>query len=245
MKEYIRTGHLVYIIIIAIIVLSFFLVIAFGNTPNASVAMGTASTVSSLILSVIAIVLSLIDVAGQRQSIVDLKETAEKLTTSNVTSQELNKDLMVRLEEITLLRDQLVEQITINTEWKEDIKAILKGNTNDLKPDEYQSLVEKAIKILEKDKDKNENFNANVDIHGVVLQRPNKAMIKRIKEFLNKEYRYGETENMYILTEKIGIEFGISKPIIRTALHELDKQDYLEIYSANDSDIRYVKFKNF
>lgn len=71
MKEYVRTSHLVYIIIISIIVLSFFLVIAFGGTDNASTTMGTASTVSSLILSVIAIVLSLVDVAGQRQSMID------------------------------------------------------------------------------------------------------------------------------------------------------------------------------
>jgi cell shape-determining protein MreC len=108
MKEQVRTGHLVYIII-AIIILSFFLVIAFGGSERASTTMDTASTVSSLILSVIAIVLSLIDVAGQRQSVIDLKETAESLAVSNTHAQNLLEEVTQRLEDIDTLRDILIK----------------------------------------------------------------------------------------------------------------------------------------
>ena len=120
-QGYIRVSHLVYIIIIAIIVLSFFLVIAFGGSDTASTTMGTASTVSSLILSVIAIVLSLIDVAGQRQSLVDLKETAEKLHKTNEIATDVIEEVVQKMLELQHMKDQMVEAITESAEWKKEL----------------------------------------------------------------------------------------------------------------------------
>jgi hypothetical protein len=129
LEKKINVSHLVYIIIIFTIVLSFFLVIAFGGLKNANSIMGTASTVSSLILSVVAIVLSLIDVAGQRQSIVDLKETAEKLNDSNDKSIKQISFLQEKLMEVSDLKEALLEQVNKNLEWKEDITEILIHST--------------------------------------------------------------------------------------------------------------------
>lgn len=140
LEKKINVSHLVYIIIIFIIVLSFFLVIAFGGLENANSMMGTASTVSSLILSVVAIVLSLIDVAGQRQSIVDLKETAEKLKDSNEKSLKQINLLQDKLIEVSDLKEALLNQVNKNLEWKEDIIDIVnqsskKVNDNIEKPE--------------------------------------------------------------------------------------------------------------
>lgn len=145
-EKKINVSHLVYIIIIFIIVLSFFLVIAFGGLRNANSMMGTASTVSSLILSVVAIVLSLIDVAGQRQSIVDLKETAEKLTESNEKSLNQINFLQEKLIEVSNLKEALVNEVNKNLEWKDDITQILnqsrkKVNENIEQPEELKNVI--------------------------------------------------------------------------------------------------------
>jgi|GEM_PF-4477792 len=105
-KGYIRVSHLIYIIIIAVIILAFFLVIAFGGSTNASTTMGTASTVSSLILSVIAIVMTITDLAGQKDTISDLKETAEKFESNLITVNE-------GIEEINNLKDDLMESMRL------------------------------------------------------------------------------------------------------------------------------------
>lgn len=145
MKGYVRVSHLVYLIIIAVIILSFFLVIAFGGLENASTMLGTASTVSSLILSVIAILMSLVDVAGQRQQIVDLKETSEQLALSNKGSQELIENLITKIDQISLLKDSLVEQIKISEEWKEEIKSLVE-NPEGKKPEDLTKTLEEIIK---------------------------------------------------------------------------------------------------
>ncbi|MEK4425886.1 coiled-coil domain-containing protein [Solibacillus sp. FSL K6-1523] len=122
-KGYISIVHLIYIIIISVILLAFILVIAFGNTETANTTMGTASTVSSLILSVIAIVMTITDVAGQRNTVSDIKESAEKLQTNLST---VNKSI----EEIGQLKEDLMESMrAINVSNQSIIKEIstLKG----------------------------------------------------------------------------------------------------------------------
>jgi acyl-CoA synthetase (AMP-forming)/AMP-acid ligase II len=230
MKEHVRTGHLVYIIIIAMIVLSFFLVIAFGGSESASTTMGTASTVSSLILSVIAIVLSLIDVAGQRQSVVDLKETAEKLAETNVKSQQLTDNILLKIEEITLLRDKLIEQINTNNEWKEEIKELLQGT----KPEE---VVEKVKEMIEIDTVNNYGL---AELAGSVTINTSRANLYDVKKFLSTEYKYGETESLYSLINKLAREFSVPRSLSRQVVEELCKMKYLERYEI--SKIPYVKF---
>lgn len=163
MKEYVRTSHLVYIIIIAIIVLSFFLVIAFGNTDNANKTMGTASTVSSLILSVIAIVLSLIDVAGQRQSIIDLKETADKLYESNESASNLIQDLTTKMVELQEFKEQMIQAVKESDEWKKDLVEKIESikQKGDIKTEDLEGIIKKA-----NEKDFN-NYLKNLEIERI------------------------------------------------------------------------------
>ncbi|WP_306010446.1 hypothetical protein [Bacillus sp. MMSF_3328] len=244
MKEYVRTSHLVYIIIIAIIVISFFLVIAFGDTEGASTTMGTASTVSSLILSVIAIVLSLIDVAGQRQSVIDLKETAEKLSETNEGSQEIIGNLMNKLDEITLLRDQLIEQVSNIQEWKDEVKNFIKDKESNNFP-EHQQLIDDLKQLLNSKEDSlTPKLNLGfVSLANLAEETSYTNTTKRIKKYLNKEYKFGETENYKVLIDKIRIEFGHALPTIVRVLDNLAGEGYLEHYSVKSE--RYVRFKAF
>jgi uncharacterized coiled-coil DUF342 family protein len=138
----------VYIIIIFVIVLAFFLVIAFGGSENAGTMMGTASTVSSLILSVIAIVLSLMDVAGQRQSMVDLKETADKLHESNESSAALIQDLTAKMVELQGMKEQMTSAVAESEEWRTELISEIKElkEKGKIENDDLDQLFEKANK---------------------------------------------------------------------------------------------------
>ena len=157
-KGQIRVSHLVYIIIIFVIVLSFFLVIAFGGTDNAGKMMGTASTVSSLILSVIAIVLSLLDVAGQRESMVDLKETADKLQESNESAAALTQELMEKIDDLQDMKEIMVKALAVSDDWRngllEDIKKLTQKG--DFKAEDLEGIIAKAKA--------NENMIPDIDI---------------------------------------------------------------------------------
>jgi hypothetical protein len=231
MKEQVRTGHLVYIIIIAIIILSFFLVIAFGGSENASTTMGTASTVSSLILSVIAIVLSLIDVAGQRQSVIDLKETAESLAVSNTHAQNLLEEVTQKLEDINTLRDILINQSNENAEWRKEISSYIQkldetGDVSKIKSDLESKLKSEPKVPLVK-----------LSLNTAKLKTDN---IFQIKNFINLEYNPGEGENLTILVNKIGQELGLPNVEIHKAITELQKQGFLNIYPGG-----HVGFTNY
>ena len=86
MKKQVSTVHLYYLIIVSTLLISFIAILAFGKNPEAGDQMNVAATVTSIILAVIAIIMTLVDVAGQRQSIIELKETAERLKESNTVA---------------------------------------------------------------------------------------------------------------------------------------------------------------
>lgn len=216
----------------------------YGGGSRAGEMVSFASTLSSIILSVIAIIMTIVDVAGQKKLVIDLKDTAEELSKTNIKSQELNNSIMEKLEEITLLRDQLIDQIKINSEWKEEIKELLQGNTNDLKPEDYQNIVEEAKKIIDKNNKDHFNILGISDIGGSISVSNSNANFKKIKSFLNREYTYGDVENYHILLYKIRMEVGVSISTAKQAIKTLADKDYLEIDNSNDKNI-YVKFKSF
>ncbi|MCI4129755.1 hypothetical protein [Bacillus haynesii] len=89
MRKQVGIVHLVYSIIISLIVITFISILAFGASSDAGNQMNVAATAISIILAVIAILMTLVDVAGQRQAMIDLKDTAESLSESNKRAQEM------------------------------------------------------------------------------------------------------------------------------------------------------------
>lgn len=229
-QGYIRVSHLVYIIIIAVIVLSFFLVIAFGGTENAGTMMGTASTVSSLILSVIAIVLSLIDVAGQRQTMVDLKETADKLHESNESAAVLTQELMTKINDLQDMKEQMVEAVKESDEWRKGLDEWRKGlveeirglkQKDDIKSEDLENLYEKANKSI--------SVNLN-DFKNEIKYNPNKnkkdPQADSVIHYLKNKFELNETlayeEFMNILQNECNVPLSSAKNISKW----LTDQDY-------------------
>ncbi|GLF90017.1 hypothetical protein Saga11_12760 [Bacillus safensis] len=115
--------HVVYGCIIALIIITCILTIAFGGNKDAGNQMNVMATGISVVLAVIAILMTLVDVAGQRQSITEIKETAEKL-----------------MEFQELAQDKITELLRAMSELDE-IKSIMKNNTVEL-----QNYTERLIK---------------------------------------------------------------------------------------------------
>ncbi|MFD1168159.1 hypothetical protein [Oceanobacillus caeni] len=203
-KGYISVSHLVYIIIIFVIVLSFFLIIAFGGTDNASNMMGTASTVSSLILSVIAIVMTLIDVAGQRQSIMDLKETADKLRVTNKSAYDLIQDLTVKMADLHELRESMVKIMTESDEWKKEfvneIKDIIKDK-EEVNSDDIESLIKKYVQKNEDIKQKDKN-SGSLGLAGLVGSY-NPSSFRGVGSWMGKDKEEELQRNLIKLSELI------------------------------------------
>ncbi|QIW80755.1 hypothetical protein [Bacillus tequilensis] len=98
--------------------------------------MNLAATVTSIILAVIAIVLTLIDVAGQRHSVMDLKETADNLTTtaellkdSNQSANDLIKEAIQRIEELENTKNVMGKAIESNMAF---VDAVKNGQSSDV-----------------------------------------------------------------------------------------------------------------
>ncbi|MCG1014411.1 MULTISPECIES: hypothetical protein [Bacillus] len=109
MKKQVSTVHLYYLIIVSTLLISFIAILAFGKNPEAGDQMNVAATVTSIILAVIAIIMTLVDVAGQRQSIIELKETAERLKESNTVAQEMIENAINSLADFEKTKESLIE----------------------------------------------------------------------------------------------------------------------------------------
>ncbi|MFF2290470.1 hypothetical protein [Peribacillus butanolivorans] len=244
-KGYIRVGHLVYIIIIAVIVLAFFLVFALGNTKTASTTIGTASTVSSLILSVIAIVMTLIDVAGQRQSMLDLKETADKLQESNESATNLTEKLMVKIIELQEMKDQMVEAISESSEWRKELIGKIEGvkQKGDYKPED----VEKIMKDMQDTLRTHEVISSGIG--RPYLRTANSSLdITEIVNYLKRTYKNGEKIGRLEFGLNLGSEFLLSYQRVQKIIKDLSQSGYITQDTNQDGPtivtINFGEFSN-
>lgn len=205
-KGYVRVSHLFYIIIIAVIILAFFLVIAFGGSENASTMIGTASTVSSLILSVIAIVMTIVDVAGQRDTVSDIKETAEKLesnlNTVNEGIEEINNLKDALMESMSLIQDSNLTVLNAVVELKEKYSKTEEGTQSNLDSENVLRDLENLSEKMKTTFSFTDKFNYNnlqngmnnklnrIIIESVLLNNPNinKQDINEISREIFEKY---------------------------------------------------------
>ncbi|MFP3822473.1 hypothetical protein SB658_27650, partial [Bacillus sp. SIMBA_008] len=73
---------------------------------------------------VIAILMTLVDVAGQRQSIIDIKETSEKLTITQEKSQETLIRTIKAFEELSGFKEELLDSVAT---YKNGTEGLIKN----------------------------------------------------------------------------------------------------------------------
>ncbi|KRU14800.1 hypothetical protein AS142_18200 [Bacillus pumilus] len=140
----IGVSHFVYVCIIALLIISFILVFAFGGSQDAGNQVNVMATGISIILAVIAIFMTLVDVAGQRQSIIDIKETAEKLAESQTISQETVQKSIETLNELADFRKELLKSVSDYRNGTEElILELFKKEEQSITKEELQELLNK------------------------------------------------------------------------------------------------------
>lgn len=159
-------GHFVYTSIIALLVITFTLVLAFGDNKDAGNQVNVMATGISIILAVIAILMTLVDVAGQRQSIIDIKETAEKLKKSQEFSHDNITELLKTVKELDELK--LVVTNTAN-----DYKNYTHKIINDFVSKQQGIPKEQVDEIIEKVNAEFSKFDNTVKDYNSIEQKLN------------------------------------------------------------------------
>lgn len=140
----IGVSHFVYACIIALLIILFIAVFAFGGNQDAGNQVNVMATGISIILAVIAILMTLVDVAGQRQSIIDIKETAEKLAESQTISQETVQKSIETLNELADFRKELLKSVSDYRNGTEElILELFKKEEQSISKEELQELLNK------------------------------------------------------------------------------------------------------
>ncbi|MEK5310856.1 hypothetical protein [Bacillus sp. FSL R5-0439] len=211
-------GHFVYNIIIALLIITFTLVLAFGSDKDAGNQVNVMATGISIILAVIAILMTLVDVAGQRQSIVDIRETAEKLAESQSVSQDTIQKLKETLEELIDFRQELLKSVSDYRNGTEElIQGLFKKEEQSISREELDELL---IKLNKKTSDLDTKIAKGESIRII----PEKVIINDFKYWVRKKY-----ENQ----EKIDII---------SFLNEINRN-----FSSRDSQVItvFIKYKHF
>ncbi|WP_226619861.1 hypothetical protein [Cytobacillus firmus] len=162
--------HLIYPLIIAAISMISLATFYYGGGSKAGEMVSFASTLSSIILSVIAIIMTIVDVAGQRNTVADLKETAEQLD-KNLTK------VNYGIQEINDLKDELLGSMgNIMNSNTEVLDQIVELKQKYIKSDkENASQVDEKYEEFIKDLDK-----LNNKIESVSFNRP--LLLKAFRE---------------------------------------------------------------
>ncbi|MGY3717053.1 hypothetical protein ACWE42_16185 [Sutcliffiella cohnii] len=110
--------HLIYLSILFGISIVFVITLYYGGGIRAGEMLSFAATLSSILLALIAIVITIVDVAGQRNTVADLKDIAKKLEdnleTANESVQEVSavkEELLSAMNDIMKINSSLVKEI--------------------------------------------------------------------------------------------------------------------------------------
>lgn len=178
-EGYVSKHHLIYLLVIASVFIVVLLSLLFQDSIYAGSMLSFAATLSSILLAVIAIIITLLDVAGQRSNILDVKNSVEELKT-------------VRSEIISLIEDfeeksEKSSELVISA-----LDVFRESNKEDI-----ESAIEKIEEIISSTSDTSEPFKEE-KVNGIrkdleeALERLNhssKAQVlsnERKKELLSK-----------------------------------------------------------
>ncbi|MGN7311469.1 hypothetical protein ACTHQ4_10225 [Alkalicoccobacillus gibsonii] len=225
---YINKLHLIYLLIIAGVVLLSFISINHWSKEGASIALNNWATASSIVLAVVAIVMTIVDVAGQRNNILDLKETSEML------KENLNKieDQVVEIEGIKgTLMDSMNQVFSSNEELKREFKEFAeKVNKGELTEEDKKKLSDEILDKLDKSKNITESVLKGNNKNAPSMFK-NKNRIFQIKDFV-KSYDSGNYSHSLIRSAMEVQNHRFSFALYKEALNELESEGLVKQYDG-------------
>lgn len=123
--------------------------IVFYTSEKAVLGISVASTLISIILAVLAIVYTYIDSSSQKENTRQMRESAQKLAESVEEAQATMNRFSTELENVSSLKDELIEKITDTQEWRETLLGELKKIAQPKNGEESVKLeeIEKVIQM--------------------------------------------------------------------------------------------------
>lgn len=218
--------HLIYMLIIAAIVVISILTISIWSNETAGIGLNNAATAASIVLAVVAIVITLVDVAGQRKGISEIRDSADTLQvttkeTENLLSNllKMREDLEERLNALSFKSDEISE----NLERLQEITS--EGTTDGNNKEEIEDIKKNINKLLNKESTSREFVNYALKQHNL----PDAQDIQFLKEILDRikvgEFSLidilklirstDESENWDIHKVKKGIDILVTEEILK------------------------------
>ena len=147
-EGYVNKHHLIYLLSIAAGIIVALLSLLFADSVYAGSMLSFAATLSSILLAVIAIIITLIDVAGQRNNILDVKTSVEDL--KNVRT-----EIVALIDELEMKNKESSEMVVTTLELfreshKEDIERVI-SKIREFKIDTSDPKGEEKVKDAQQD----------------------------------------------------------------------------------------------
>jgi hypothetical protein len=177
----------IYLCIILTIAAIALVTIVLGDSTRAGENLNFAATLSSIILAVLAIVITLVDSSGQKEIISQLQDASEEINDSVENVRSTLSNTREQLSEVLKLKDELLEQSRLNMkeikdEFINEIKKQAKGESGE------KITVETLKEILDQLEEKNarmfENSFQSLSIDKIF------GLDSEIERHLDKRFNY-------------------------------------------------------
>lgn len=122
-----------FLFVISLLVLTTINVLAvlFGTNDTAGAILNFTATAISIVLAVIAILITLLDISGQKNSVHQLTDLTNELQSSSA-------DIKERINEVAELKNEFVKSITENEVFRKEIISQLEELKTDMNPSKYK-----------------------------------------------------------------------------------------------------------
>ncbi|OXS60307.1 hypothetical protein B1A99_07660 [Cohnella sp. CIP 111063] len=127
----VREFWFLFVISLLILVTINVLAVLFGTDKTAGAVLNFTATAISIVLAIIAILITLLDIAGQKNSVHQLAELSQELQNSSDNIKE-------RINEVAELKNEFVKSITENEAFRKEIISQLEELKKDMNPSKYK-----------------------------------------------------------------------------------------------------------
>lgn len=232
--------HLIYLSIIFLVITLGLLSLIFVESVTAIGTLSYASTLLSIVLAVIAILITLWDVAGQKNSILEIKEQSKILKDTVDEFQRSNSDAENVIFSIKELQNSFIEEIRKTQQLSFKTLEGLDKLKNSKDEEEKQKIVNDIEKDIKHKLTEEQMNNTAKAIN--FYQKHMKIELKRfIKDhFGNKYFNLSEAKEEY---------YGITRDTLATSYLDVVIQDMLdkgELYvKPKDNDLYYKNIQSY
>lgn len=222
--------HLKYIIVIFILVSSTIAGMALYNQDFAIKSLSAASLLTSIVLAVVAILITLWDVAGQKSNILSMQENLKSFNSIIEDFQEISSQNEISISELKKLIVEMNDNvISYESKFAQIEKKIEESGNEDLK-EEIENIKKQRNSLFHKE-------GTSIGINLVEAETYVKEILYNREEVLAKE-----------LINNISRDFGVTLAIARHTLNNLENKGVISKEVRNSlskiNERNYMDIKN-